>query len=117
GGAGDSGIGGRWSGEFEAHWDLCADGRYRHDGRTEQGSFAATAATTGLASGAQFFGGVDTDAWSGRGTWSFAAIGDRVALLLFDEAGSWSYYELGRASDGSVTLDGMPLERRAVGGC
>jgi len=117
GGASDAGIGGRWSGEFEAHWDLCADGRYLHDGRTEQGSFAATAATTGLASGAQFFGGVDTDAWSGRGTWSFVAIGDRVALLLFDAAGSWSYYELGRASDGSVTLDGMPLERRAAGGC
>jgi len=117
GGANDAGLGGRWSGEFEAHWDLCSDGRYLRDGRTEQGSFAATAATTGLASGAQFFGGVGTDAWSGRGTWSFVAIGDRVALLLFDEAGSWSYYELGSAGDGSVTLDGMPLERRAAGGC
>jgi len=117
GGASDGGLGGRWSGEFEAQWDLCADGRYLHDGRTEQGSFAATAATSGLASGTQFFGGVDTNAWSGRGRWTFAAIGDRVALLLFDDAGSWSYYELGRAGDGSVTLDGMPLERRAAGGC
>jgi hypothetical protein len=117
GSASSGGIGGRFSGEFEAHWDLCADGRYLHDGRTEHGAFAATAATSGLASGAQFFGGVDTDAWSGRGHWTFAAIGDRVVLLLFDAAGSWSYYELGRAADGSVTLDGMPLERRAAGGC
>jgi hypothetical protein len=117
GGAGDSGLGGRWSGEFEAHWDLCADGRFLHDGRTEQGTFAATGTAGGLASGTQFFGGVDTDAWSGRGRWSFAAIGDRIVLLLFDDAGSWSYYEFGRASDGSVTLDGMPIERRAAGGC
>jgi hypothetical protein len=117
GGAGDSGLGGRWSGEFEAHWDLCADGRFLHDGRTEQGTFAATGTAGGLASGTQFFGGVDTDSWSGRGRWSFAAIGDRIVLLLFDDAGSWSYYELGRASDGSVTLDGMPIERRAAGGC
>jgi hypothetical protein len=117
GGSASSGIGGRFSGEFEAHWDLCADGRYLHDGRTEHGAFAATAATSGLASGAQFFGGVDTDAWSGRGHWTFAAIGDRVVLLLFDAAGSWSYYELGRAADGSVTLDGMPIARRPTEGC
>ncbi|MDF1521219.1 MAG: hypothetical protein P1P87_00185, partial [Trueperaceae bacterium] len=107
----------RTSGEFEASWDLCADGRYAHEARSEDATFAGAVADSGLSVGVQFFGGVDAGAWSGRGRWTFAAIGDRPVLLLFDDAGSWSYYEVGWADDGSYRLDEYWLERRAVGGC
>jgi hypothetical protein len=117
GGAGTAGDVARTAGEFEAHWDLCADGRYRYDARSERASFAGGIAETGLSLGVQFFGAVDAGSWSGRGRWAFAAIGDRPVLLLFDDAGSWSYYEVGWSDDGSYRLDDFWLERRAVGGC
>lgn len=107
----------RTAGEFEAHWDLCADGRFLQESRSERATIAGAAADTGLSLGVQFFGSVDAGSWSGRGRWTFAAIGDRPVLLLFDDAGSWSYYEVSWSNDGSYRLDEFWLERRAAGGC
>jgi len=103
--------------EREAAWDLCANGRYVHTGSEETVGTAFSVGDVGWTTAVHQGGGVNTSSWQGRGTWTFAQVGEAIVLVLFDDGGATSVYRLSWTSTGQYQLDGSDIERRAVGPC